>query len=380
MNGEIDLGLGNISDLMNAESVIELELALIDPDPNQPRKTFDQEKLNELAENIADEGVIHPIEVQPLDNGRFMLVDGERRWRACKIANLSHVPALVRSHPKHKVLVRQVSANLHREGVDPMEEALAYKQMMADDPKLNNYEALGKKIRKSKGYISKVMSLLKLGPEAQRLYDEGVTTDREVLLSVNKMEGHNPDRAKEIVDAAVESRSISRADVREEVANEVIWAGFAESSASSAAKNEAANAGTEPGAEGGEGGLSAVGQEIRKEIGRKLNENADKKAEKAKSGEEKPARKARGSGEGTSFAAKDRVAVQVTVAQDSEHLAAFEKAVSEHGAGVLAFNEVHTDPTKAVVMFGKNEKMVFPVSDLRIHWVTKFTPAKPEKK
>ena len=107
----------------------QLAIATIEPDPDQPRRHFDDAALDELAASIAARGVIQPVIVVPLGEGRYRLVAGERRWRAAQRAQLHEIPALVRKLSQREVMAIALIENLQREDLNPIEEARAYQRL-----------------------------------------------------------------------------------------------------------------------------------------------------------------------------------------------------------------------------------------------------------
>ena len=107
-----------------------LPLREIEPDPDQPRKTFDDETLAELASSIAEHGLIQPIAVRPKVSGGYLIVAGERRWRACRMAGLTEAPVVVKDVTDEQAMEIALVGNLQREDLDPVEEAMGYRQLM----------------------------------------------------------------------------------------------------------------------------------------------------------------------------------------------------------------------------------------------------------
>lgn len=139
--------------------VAEIELTLIRPQANQPRKNFDPELLKELADSIREHGVLQPILVRPVDNF-YEIVAGERRWRAAQQAGLDKLPALVREMDDAKVAEVSLIENLQRDDLSVIEEALAYRNMI--DKYQYTQEILSAKIGKSRTHIANTMRLLGL--------------------------------------------------------------------------------------------------------------------------------------------------------------------------------------------------------------------------
>ena len=108
-----------------------IKLTEIEPNRNQPRKVFDEEPLQQLAESIRENGLLQPLLVRPLpEGGGYQLVAGERRWRACRMAGLTEVPVVIREIDDQKTMELALIENLQRENLNPMEEAMGYHELM----------------------------------------------------------------------------------------------------------------------------------------------------------------------------------------------------------------------------------------------------------
>lgn len=152
------------------EGVVEIALDKIKPNPLQPRSNFDPNKLNELAETISSYGVIQPVIVQKKDDG-FVLVAGERRFRAAKIAGLKKIPALIKNYNKNQVMEITLVENLQREDLNPIEEAAAYKKLI--DEFGFSQEELAGKLGKSRSAIANSVRLLSLCEEVKNFIVQG---------------------------------------------------------------------------------------------------------------------------------------------------------------------------------------------------------------
>jgi ParB family chromosome partitioning protein len=150
----------------------EIAIGAITPNPRQPRQNFDEEALEELAASIREVGLLQPVLVRPVMPGHFELIVGERRWRACQLAGLEHVPAIVRGTRDDELLREALMENLHREQLNPLEEAAAYQQLL-DDFEVTHDE-LARKVGKSRPHISNTIRLLQLPPAVQRRVAAGV--------------------------------------------------------------------------------------------------------------------------------------------------------------------------------------------------------------
>ncbi len=167
----IDLALKLAGDDTKDEKVTQIESKLIDTNPNQPRKRFDEDSLNELAASIRNYGVIQPILVCPKEGGRYELIAGERRLRASKIAGLSFVPAIVKQFTESEMAEIALIENLQREDLNPIEEARAYRSLM--DKYGFTQEELADKLGKSRPVIANSLRLLSLNPVVVEMVETG---------------------------------------------------------------------------------------------------------------------------------------------------------------------------------------------------------------
>ena len=140
-----------------------LKISLIDPKSDQPRKYFDKESLEELAESIRENGLLQPILVREYGAGRYQIIAGERRFRACKLAGLSEIPAIVLDRDDRAAAQIALIENIQREDLNPLEEALAYKALK-DDYNMTQ-EELAERIGKSRSAIANSIRLLDLPEE-----------------------------------------------------------------------------------------------------------------------------------------------------------------------------------------------------------------------
>jgi ParB family transcriptional regulator, chromosome partitioning protein len=142
---------------------LRLEVSKIRPNPRQPRRSFDEAALNELAGSIRAQGVLQPVVVRPLPDGQFELIAGERRWRAAQRAGIHQIPAVVRDVPDGKLLELALIENLQREELNAIEEAEAYR-ILVDDLELTHNE-VAQRVGKQKTTVANALRLLNL-PEA----------------------------------------------------------------------------------------------------------------------------------------------------------------------------------------------------------------------
>jgi ParB family chromosome partitioning protein len=140
------------------EGLASLSVAAIEPHPEQPRRHFDEEALDELARSIAKRGVIQPVIVRPLGEGRYQLVAGERRWRAAQKAQLHEIPALIRELEEYDVMAIALIENIQREDLNPVEEARAYQRLADSLPPTSIANLVGK----SRSHVVNMQRLLAL--------------------------------------------------------------------------------------------------------------------------------------------------------------------------------------------------------------------------
>ena len=150
----------------------EVAVTAITPNPRQPRRTFDDEALDELAESIKQVGLLQPVVVRTIGAGRYELVMGERRWRAAQRAGLTEIGAIVKQTQDDDLLRDALIENLHRQQLDPLEEAAAYQQLLDDFGA--THEELARKIGRSRPHISNTLRLLNLPPAVQKRVAAGV--------------------------------------------------------------------------------------------------------------------------------------------------------------------------------------------------------------
>ena len=159
-----------IADVVDG-GLAQLAVASIEPDPEQPRRFFDDTALDELAASIAARGVIQPVIVRPLGAGRYRLVAGERRWRAAQRAQLHEIPALVRNLSDREVMALALIENLQREDLNPIEEARAYHRL-AESEGMTQAE-IARMVDKSRSHVANFQRLLSLPEPVIALVERG---------------------------------------------------------------------------------------------------------------------------------------------------------------------------------------------------------------
>mgnify|MGYP001148801149 FL=1 len=179
MNKKFALGKGLgalIPDEINEDNEGKLMISLnkIKSNIDQPRKSFDNEKIAELAESIKNHGIIQPLILKENDGG-YIIVAGERRWRAAKMVGLKEVPAIVMDLTEKQVLEISLIENIQRQDLNPIEEALAYKKLLSDFDLTQ--EELSKRIGKSRTAITNTIRLINLDSRVQQYVIDGIISE-----------------------------------------------------------------------------------------------------------------------------------------------------------------------------------------------------------
>lgn len=166
------------------DGIVELELDMIFPNPDQPRKSFDEDKLTDLAESIKEHGVLQPIIVAPRGE-KYMIIAGERRYRASGRAGLKTIPALIRELDDEKIMELALIENVQRDDLTPIEEARAYEILQTKFG--YTQERLAERMGKSRSAIANITRLLALPEDVQQMVQEGKLTTGHVrpMLSIN---------------------------------------------------------------------------------------------------------------------------------------------------------------------------------------------------
>lgn len=187
--------------LKRCAEVVEIPVNSIRPNPHQPRKSFDWDNLEELAQSIYQNGLLQPVTVRELGDGKFELIAGERRLRACKMAGLAAIPAIVATVSDEKSAVYAVIENLQRQDLHFFEEAVAISKLARDFGM--DRERIAKKLGKSPSAIANKLRLLKLPHEIQKRIIAGGLTERHAraMLKLSDYE-----LMSGVVDAVTENR------------------------------------------------------------------------------------------------------------------------------------------------------------------------------
>ncbi len=183
--------------------VINVNLNDIEPNREQPRKDFDEDALSELAESIAEHGLIQPIVVKPETNGRYSIIAGERRWRACRMAGLYEVPVVIKDVDSRELMELALIENLQREDLNAVEEALGYRSLI--DAFGLTQEEVAKRMGKSRTAVTNALRLLNLTDEELQALRIGAISagHARALLSVE-----DADLRKQMLDLATNGASV----------------------------------------------------------------------------------------------------------------------------------------------------------------------------
>ena len=182
------LNAGNGSD-RDENSIQMIRLTAIEPDPKQPRRNFDAERIEELAMSIKEKGLLEPILVRECQNPpHYEIIAGERRWRACRIAGLKEIPVIVREYDDQERVEISLIENLQREDLNPIEEACAYQRLSEEFHQTQ--EEIARKVSKNRTSIANSMRLLKLPEAIQEMLSDGSLSmgQARALISLNDEE------------------------------------------------------------------------------------------------------------------------------------------------------------------------------------------------
>lgn len=194
----IDLGTDKTSGRYANRNASMIEMDKIIPDPDQPRKQFDEAELRELAESIQDHELLQPIRVRwSDDHGKWIIVSGERRYRASQLNNATEIAVVIddKDRSTGEVRIHQIVENIQRSGFRPVEEARAFAEAM----ELENISAaeLSRRLKKGRSYVSQSLSLLNLTDEQQAAVDAGTLPVREAYkLAREERSGDGPSPAR----------------------------------------------------------------------------------------------------------------------------------------------------------------------------------------
>lgn len=157
------------------KGAIEIKISEIEPNPNQPRKQFNTEKIEALADSIKEHGVIQPIILKKAENGFYQIIAGERRWRAARLAGLKVIPAIIKDYDNKAIMEIALIENLQREDLNPIEEADGYNKLMQEFSMTQ--EEVARRVGKSRPAVANALRLLNLNANLKKLVVEGKLTE-----------------------------------------------------------------------------------------------------------------------------------------------------------------------------------------------------------
>lgn len=204
-----------INDEVDKKEIVQIKLSNIRPNKNQPRKEFDEDKIKALSDSIKNVGVLQPIVLKPTDEANYMIIAGERRYRASIMAGKEEIPAVIKDIPVKDIMEIALIENLQREDLNAIEEALAYKSLI-DNYKVTQ-EELSKAVGKSRPHITNTLRLLNLQKKVIKMIENGEITPGhgKALLRIE-----NHDQQLEIANKIVKDDLSVR--VVEEMAKKII--------------------------------------------------------------------------------------------------------------------------------------------------------------
>lgn len=202
-------GIGAQESKEQTTAQITVRLSKIEPNPEQPRKDFPEEQLQELADSIRQYGILQPLLVQPKGE-RYEIIAGERRWRAAKLAGIKEVPVVIREYSRGQAMEIALIENVQREDLNPLEEAKAYQCLMQEFHL--KQEEIAIRVSKNRTTITNSLRLLKLDPEVQQMLAENQLSNghARALLAVEDPQKQR-ELAVRIVDEGMSVRSVEKA-------------------------------------------------------------------------------------------------------------------------------------------------------------------------
>lgn len=203
--------LSDLSDteIADSDSIKMIKVRDIEPNKNQPRKTFDKEKLEILSSSIATHGIVQPILVKPNINGTYMIVAGERRWRAAKLAKIKEVPCVIRQLDEPAVMEIALIENLQREDLNPIEEAEGYRRLM-ETCELTQ-EEVAEKVGRSRSAVANSLRLNNLSERVKQMVIDGKLSQghARALLSITD-DNEQFELAKFIIEKGLNVRQVEK--------------------------------------------------------------------------------------------------------------------------------------------------------------------------
>ena len=182
--GYVNKEIAGSKEPQDTSDILRIPIDMIEPNPFQPRLSFDKEALEELAESIRTFGLIQPVTVRRQHNGKYQIISGERRYRACRIAGMDMIPAYIRDANDQGMLEMAIVENIQRENLDPIEVAMSYRRLI-EECNLTQ-EQMAERVGKKRVSVTNYLRLLKLPAKVQHDIKVGLLSvgHAKVLLSV----------------------------------------------------------------------------------------------------------------------------------------------------------------------------------------------------
>ena len=220
--GEVETAYENSNSNSNSSGVKKIEVALIDANPNQPRKVFDETKLQELSDSIKEHGLLQPIVVVENDNGRYTLIAGERRLRAHKLASLEEISAIITNIDELKLREHALIENIQREDLNVIELAFCYAQLINEHN--ITHEELSKKVFKSRASITNTLRLLQLSSYVQQFLSSGKLSAGHAKVMIGLDSNIQKQLCDKIISEDLSVREVEKLikDIKEEKASKDI--------------------------------------------------------------------------------------------------------------------------------------------------------------
>ena len=193
---------------ISSDNIVMLKISKVEPNKEQPRKVFDEEKLEILSESIKIHGVIQPIIVKEAKGGYYQIIAGERRWRASRMAGLKEIPAIIRTYDEMTTMEVALIENLQREDLNPIEEALGYKALL-DEFSLTQ-ENVSQRVGKSRSAVANSLRLLSLSAEIQDMLSQGLISGGHARAILSIPEEKQSEFANQIISAGLSVRQAEK--------------------------------------------------------------------------------------------------------------------------------------------------------------------------
>ncbi len=200
--------VSEIKEKKTEDNIVSLRTSMVEPNKDQPRKSFDPAQLAELAASVKEHGIIQPIVVTKNENGFYTIIAGERRWRAAKLAELTEIPAIVRTYDDKTASEVALIENLQRENLNPMEEADGFRNLM--DLYGMTQEEISEKIGKSRSAVANALRLLALKEPVRALVREGKLSQGHARTLLAAPDGDQVSLAEKVIAEGLSVRELER--------------------------------------------------------------------------------------------------------------------------------------------------------------------------